>query len=204
MVRASRVLNDLMFSLAILLSFTAGYGDVTAGNLTTVYKTRDEERYLESAWTRIVEHCGSQPDPTCSSPLVSATITVMNERRKLAKELRNSVVFGELISDCEAVQDLAAQASCYRALSGLSYSQAMSRMGYRRSGVTMEGYSKLRIGMLLRDVEFILGESYEEVGYSSMGGSSAATYKWVGGRGGVIIVSFLDDVMRARAQQGIR
>ena len=78
----------------------------------------------------------------------------------------------------------------------------MNLAGFRRAGITREGYSQLRIGLRMKEVEFILGEYGDEVSYASSGGYSASTYRWTSGRR-IIVVSFSDDEVSGRSQSGL-
>lgn len=187
-------------SLAVAGStFNTGYGEWTprAGGMAAL--TRDEERYVERVYP-LVDQCSTQE---CKDKTVLAIAETVNLRRALNAAFVGPAVFDALRTPCERLDaDVLAQLECFRARQGISFEEGMRMAGFRPAGVTREGYSQLRIGMRMKEVEFILGDYGDELSYASSGGYSAATYQWSDGRK-TIIVSFADDEVSGRAQTGL-
>lgn len=180
-------------------SFSTGYGEWTprAGGMAAL--TRDEERYVERVFPQ-VNQCSDQD---CRDRTVLAIAEIINLRRTLNAQFVGSAVFDALRGPCERLDtDIPAQAECFRKRKGLSFEEGMNLAGFRRAGITREGYSQLRIGLRMKEVEFILGGYGDELSYASSGGYSAATYRWALGRR-IIIVSFSDGEVSGRSQSGL-
>lgn len=111
--------------------------------------------------------------------------------------------FSKLKQSCDSLQDdLQAMLECLQARQMVSWEDGMRLAGYTKAGVTREGYAQIRMGMDMRDVEYILDDFGEELSYASSGGYSAATYKWAAGRR-LIIISFSNDQVSGRSQSGL-
>lgn len=180
-------------------TFSTGYGEWTprAGGMAAL--TRDEERYVERVFPQ-VNQCSDQD---CRDRTVLAIAEIINLRRSLNAQFVGSAVFDALRGPCERLDtDIPAQADCFRLRQGLSFEDGMKLAGFTRAGITRDGYSQLRIGLRMKEVEFILGGYGDEISYASSGGYSAATYRWVSGRR-IIIVSFSDDEVSGRSQSGL-
>ncbi len=180
-------------------TFSTGYGEWTpkAGGMAAL--TRDENRYIERVYPQI-NRCSDQE---CRDKTALAIAEIINLRRSLNAQFVGVAVFDALRGPCESLDsDIPGQLACFRMRRGLSFEEGMNLAGFRRAGITREGYSQLRIGLRMKEVEFILGGYGDEVSYASSGGYSASTYRWKSGRR-FIIVSFSDDEVSGRSQSGL-
>jgi hypothetical protein len=180
-------------------TFSTGYGEWTpqAGGMAAL--TRDEERYVE----RVYPQVNGCIDQECRDKTVLAIAEIINLRRSLNAQFVGTAVFDALRRPCESLDsDIPGQLACFRMRHGLSFEEGMDLAGFRRAGITREGYSQLRIGLRMKEVEFILGGYGDELSYASSSGYSAATYRWASGRR-IIIVSFSDDEVSGRSQSGL-
>jgi hypothetical protein len=66
--------------------------------------------------------------------------------------------------------------------------------------VTLSGYQAIRLGMTYAEVVRLLGHLGIEAGSSGR----VVTYTWPNAQGGVIVVTFVHDQVRAKAQGGLR
>lgn len=180
-------------------TFSTGYGEWTprAGGMAAL--TRDEERYVERVYPQ-VNQC---TDQDCRDRTALAIAEIINLRRSLNAQFVGPAVFDALRRPYESLDsDIPGQLACFRMRKGLSFEKGMNLAGFHRAGITREGYSQLRIGLRMKEVEFILGGYGDEVSYASTGGYSAAMYRWESGRH-IIIVSFSDDEVSGRSQSGL-
>lgn len=100
------------------------------------------------------------------------------------------------------VEDLQAFLECLIPRRNVSFEEGMRLAGYTKAGITSSGYSQLRIGMELDEVEYILDDYGEEVSYAASGGYSASMYRWTASRR-MIIVTFSDYKVSGRSQSGL-
>ena len=180
-------------------TFSTGYGEWTpkAGGMAAL--TRDEERFVE----RVIHHLHECPNTECRDRTAFAIAETINLRRSLNAQFVGSALFDALRAPCERLDaDVAAQLECFRQRRGITFESGMHMAGFRRAGITREGYSQLRIGLRMKEVEFVLGGGGEEISYASSGGYSASTYRWISGRR-IIVVSFADDELSGRSQSGL-
>lgn len=186
--------------MAVLLTiisaaFLTGSGDWTPDG----YLTKDEERYVERAMPQ-VDAC---TDTQCREKTARTIVEVINLRRELNRHFIGSVIFNNIRATCdENKKNVVDQRDCFSNSVKLSFEEGMKLAGFYTAGVNSSGYSQLRIGLRMKEVEFILGGYGEEISYVSSGGYSIGTYKWSNGRA-TIIVTFKDDEMRGRSQLGI-
>lgn len=191
-----------MIGLALSLaaySFSTGYGVWAPGATGQAAMTRDEERYVE----RVIHHIKDCPNTECRDKAAFSIAEVINLRRDLNNRFIGPTVFDALRRPCDSLDaDLPAQVACFRARKGITFEQGMSLAGFRRSGISREGYLQLRTGLRMKEVEFILGRAGEEVSYAASRGFSAATYRWVSGRK-IIVLSFANNELSGRSQSGL-
>lgn len=181
--------------------FYVGSGDyIPNGSGYSSILTEAEKCYVERVRHRF-ENCNGSPD--CNPANSAIVIEAINYRRKLKAKFRNSLVFDALRRPCEAMDNnLNQQRDCFKQRSEFSDAQGMRAASYARAGVSRKGFSQLRTGMSLDDVEFILGSRGARVSYVSSGGMSIGTYRWSSGKGS-IIVSFRDDLVGGYTQIGL-
>ncbi|WP_334185098.1 hypothetical protein [Novosphingobium sp.] len=194
-------MTSSIFPSLVIAAFTfaTGYGDYTphAGGMAGL--TRDEERYILRV-TPQIDACG---DPQCKQQTALKALEIINLRRALNATFVAPALFDALRNPCENLDtDLDAQLACFRLRKGITFEAGMKLAGFTRAGITRAGYSQIRIGMQMKEVEFILGDMGDEVSYVSSGGYSTGSYRWQGKRG-TIIVTFKDDEVSGRTQVGV-
>lgn len=179
-------------------AFYTGIGPINGDSVSS--HLTDHEVCITPAVTERFRACADQ---TCRDDLVAKQLAIVALRREMRTVTRSQHLFDRLRMLCDRQpDDLDAQLHCFEALQGISFEGAMALVGYTPAGVTMDGYSQIRIGMTMNEVDYILGDYGEELSYASSGGYSVATYAWRTGRRS-IIVTFEDDKVAGRAQAGL-
>lgn len=161
--------------------------------------SREEQLYAE----RLRVHADLCTTLDCRSKTFELIFQAIVLRRSVSGELMSAPTASQLKRSCDGLhEDLQATLECLRARQKVSWEDGMRLAGYTKAGVTRAGYDQIRIGMDMRDVEYILDDFGEEVSYASSGGYSAATYKWAAGRR-LIIVSFSNYQVSGRSHSGL-
>ena len=189
----------IAMALAAAFSFATGYGEWKPGATGQAALTRDEEEYVE----RVIHHLNDCGDADCRQRAALSIAEIINLRRALNNQFIGATVFDALRRPCDSMDaDLPAQLECFRQRKGITFEEGMRLAGFRRAGITREGYLQLRSGLRMKEVEFILGRQGEEISYAASGGYSAATYRWVVGRR-MIVLSFANSELTGRSQSGL-
>jgi hypothetical protein len=161
--------------------------------------SREEKRYAE----RLILQSDLCGGGKCSEQAIDSLAQIIRARRMVRGELMSDVTLSQLKQSCdEHENDVQGMLQCLTLRQKVSFEDGMRLAGYTRAGITSEGYTQLRIGMEMREVEYILGDYGEELSYASSGGYSASTYQWTAGRR-IIIVSFADYKVSGRSQSGL-
>ncbi|HEX7820648.1 MAG TPA: hypothetical protein VF463_08510 [Sphingobium sp.] len=190
-----------MFILAVsTMLFKTGDTLLDDEDWSKPYLTRSEQIFVDDARAKVAEFCATKKEVECQTDLESAIRDAVNGRRINAVVMRWSASADHVSYHCSDLS-IISRLKCLSDLRGLNYDQAMAHAGYKRFGITREGYGKISIGMNMRDVEFILGQG-EEQAYSGGYGHSAAMYRWQKGKA-MITISFRDNEVSGRAQFGL-
>lgn len=163
--------------------------------------TRSERGFVKDTRAEIDKECAIADDAECRSRFDKMLMDAINGRRINAAVMQWSRVADNVSYTCTS-PILSDRLTCYSDLRKLNYEAAMTRAGFKRLGVSSAGYQKISTGMIMRDVEFILGRG-EEQAYSGGSGYSASVYKWQR-RGAIITISFSGFEVSGRAQFGLR
>lgn len=182
------------------LGYISGVGEVTIDTVANADLTSDEQSYGNDLLRKFRALCQAQGE-VCDRPAIESIIIALNARRQVVSLMLPSIVRSEVWYECSAAQP-DAEVACLKRFSTKTYEEMMQALGYRFSGVTMRGYSQLRMGMSLDDVEFILGPGVE-ASYVGGYGTSVSMYSWKRGMAN-IIVSFRDERVSGRSQIGLR
>lgn len=185
--------------LTLLLSLSV-FGSTSMQRDTGTNRQSPEERRL---LVTLAKQGNSCPDAECRTRAFQTIAEIIRLRRSIYVQLMSEPTLSRLKESCDQHQeDLELMLSCLRARQNVSFEEGMKLAGYTRAGITAEGYSQLRIGMEMREVEYILGDYGEEVSYAASRGYSASLYQWKAGRR-IIVVTFSDYKLSARSQSGL-
>jgi len=169
-------------------------GPGAAGRLTA-----DEECYVSFA----LQEAGKCEGELCKEKRVVKIGEILNYRRQMRSSLRNQSAFDKFRLDCEAkFPDIDAQAVCFSERKDATFSSIPAKYKPARYGVTRAGYYQLRTKMTLDEAEWILGDDYNEISYSSYAGYSSAMYRWGSLRRGILLI-FQDEELRSMSIYGM-
>lgn len=183
------------------LLYQAGYGTIDARKFNEIHLTRDELNFSKKMQDEIIAYCTDDTQQSCLKEHFTKLIAAVNGRRLISSTMRDSRLTDDIGYKCAGKNDIGEKLNCYAGLGALSYNQAMISLGFKRMPISRASYYKIRTGMNIRDVEFILGAG-EEQAYSSSRGYTAAVYTWQRGSS-IISISFSDDEVIAIAQSGL-
>lgn len=185
--------------LALLLSTSAASLAEAKAPSKWADLSRHERLYAERMAVQ-ADHCENED---CRDQIILKIAQVITLRRSVRGELLSDYTQSRLQRSCdEHEENLQAMVDCLRARQNVSFEDGMRLAGFTQAGITSEGYSQIRIGMEMREVEYILDDFGEELSYVASGGYSASTYQWTAGRR-IIIVSFADYKVSGRSQNGL-
>lgn len=159
-----------------------------------------DEKMLVERLTAQVSRCTTTE---CREQAYDLIVQIMKLRRSVKGQSMSDLTLSRLKGSCDDRQDdLQAIHQCLRDRQNLSFEDGMRLAGYTKAGITSEGYAQIRIGMEMREVEYILDGYGDEMSYASSGGYSASVYQWTAGRR-IIVVSFSDYKVSGRSQSGL-
>ncbi len=185
--------------LALLLASSAASMAGANTPLKWADLTREEKIFAE----RVAHQADTCTTEDCRDQVFLKIAQIITLRRSVRGELLSDHTQSRLKRSCDAHEnELDLMLSCLRARQNLSFEEGMRLAGYTEAGISSEGYTQIRIGMEMREVEYILGEYGEELSYAASGGYSASTYQWKAGRR-IIVVSFADYKVSGRSQSGL-
>ena len=72
------------------------------------------------------------------------------------------------------------------------------------AGITMAKYNAIRVGMIYREVEDVMGRAFNNVGGTEFGGQPAVIKIWNTNFGAFAAVTFQGDKVVSKAQSGLR
>lgn len=161
--------------------------------------TADEECYVTFA----MQEAGKCEGELCKEKRVVKIGEVINYRRQMRASLHNQSAFDKFRLDCEEkFPDIDAQAACFSEKKGATFSTIPDKYKPHRYGITRAGYYQLRTRMTLDEVEWILGDDYNQISYSSYGGYSSAMYRWGNLRRGILL-AFQNEELRSMSIYGM-
>ncbi|WP_133726920.1 MULTISPECIES: hypothetical protein [unclassified Novosphingobium] len=128
---------------------------------------------------------------------------ILNDRRQMRASLGSQIAFDKVRMECEdKFPDIDAQAACFSEKKNATFSSIPEKFKPARYGVTRAGYNQLRTKMTLGEAEWILGDDFQEVSYSSYGGYSSAMYRWGNVRRGILLI-FQNEELRSMSIYGM-
>ncbi len=109
--------------------------------------------------------------------------------------------------NCNKLQELANQsqdAPQSPTVSNTSSSPTTTNSKTSSAGLSMDKYNRINNGMTKSEVEKIMGSAGEEMSSAGTGAYKVATHKWSGDNYSFIIISYLNDKVNFKSQNGLK
>ena len=107
--------------------------------------------------------------------------------------------------NCQKIQELANESrNTPPSVSNTSNSSPTADSPTSKAGLTMDKYNQIKTDMKKSEVEKILGSAGEELSSAGTGAYKSSTHKWSGDNYSFIIVSYLNDKVNFKSQNGLK
>ena len=191
-----------MISFTAVLTAAVLPSPILANRLSsTLYLSEVPDRLSEperviydSLQVETLAYCEGRRD--CLDQRPYQILDLLNARRQLLLFYGDQGIQERLAARCEGRQGTVRTVGtgpwtqCLREIGRLSSREGMALIGEHRLGVTRAGFNRLKYGMPIGVVTFILGDRYDTMAAAAGPGITGASYRWRGRGGATIIVTF--------------